>query len=165
MKDLNRPVVNMIKLSSYSISSVLFIINNFSSITCRRQFPAMPSTTPVLPSWQLVNESGDVNSNKKGEKYSNGTTTPKITYSSDPAPESRVNLNLEETNESGAKHQDDNEVSMSEYDSGKDAKNSNSELDGLENEADKVQNEADSESEGQRSEMKVTEVKDVQGDD
>ncbi|KAH3822245.1 peroxisomal membrane protein PEX14-like [Dreissena polymorpha] len=46
----------------------------------RRQFPPVPSTTPILPSWQLASNSGDADSNKKGS--TDGVQEiPKITFS------------------------------------------------------------------------------------
>ena len=56
---------------------------------CRRQFPSMPTGTPVLPSWQLANNSGDANSNNKS-KSSSEEATNEITLSSNPAPENLV---------------------------------------------------------------------------
>ncbi|KAL4221017.1 peroxisomal membrane protein pex14 [Mactra antiquata] len=46
----------------------------------RRQFPPVPTTTPVLPSWQLATNSGDADSNDKGTDET-AEVTNKITLS------------------------------------------------------------------------------------
>lgn len=51
---------------------------------CRRQFPPVPSTTPILPSWQLASNSGDADSNRKGSP-DGVVESPKITLSATPS--------------------------------------------------------------------------------
>lgn len=135
----------------------------------RRQFPAMPSTTPVLPSWQLASNSGDADSNNKGTSDST-STVPKITFSSSPAPEgstlegsasvtsknSNTDADLTVTDaDLTVNDKDDTEMSLLENDSDVSAKNRNLN----ENETDRVENEADMEEDGLRSEPLVTKEK------
>ncbi|XP_045162728.2 peroxisomal membrane protein PEX14-like [Mercenaria mercenaria] len=144
--------------NSASISEIKSELSSIKGLLLnRRQFPAMPTSTPTLPAWQLPSNSGDADSNNKGKKDTE-ESTPEITLSSNPAPESPVKQD-DETDYS-AKDQDVSELSMSEKDSGIVTKNSNTEAEVLENEANGGQNVDESEKESQRSEVIVTENND-----
>lgn len=139
--------------NSSSISEIKSELSSIKGLLLnRRQFPSMPTATPMLPSWQLASNSGDANSNNK-DKSDSEDSSPEITMSSHPAPDNPVIQDPESD-------QDNTELSLSGKDSEICTKNNNTEVSGIENEASGSENEAESEKENKTSEHTVTEEHD-----